>query len=149
MLYEYLILIGLAIAPISEARGAILYGIGMGLNPVLTFVISTIANILIIPVVFFVLRQANLREFIFKLFRKTAENHMHKNKMIYLYEELALFAFVAVPLPVTGGYTAVLISELLGWDWRKSFLAISAGITVSAIIVLLAAEGVIHLVGLM
>jgi len=149
MLIDYIIMIGLAIAPISEARGAILYGIGMGLNPVLTFVISTIANILIIPVVFFVLRQANLREFIFKLFRKTAEKHMHKNKMIYLYEELALFAFVAVPLPVTGGYMAVLISELLGWDWRKSFLAISAGITVASIIVLLAAEGIIHLVGLM
>lgn len=149
MLIEYLILIGLAAAPVSEARGAILYGIGMGLNPVLTFVLSVIANILIIPVVFFVLRHAKLREFIFKLFRKTAEKHMHKNKMIYLYEELALFAFVAVPLPVTGGYTAVLISELLGWDWRKSFLAISAGITVSAIIVLLAAEGIIHLVGLM
>jgi len=148
MLIEYLILIGLAVAPISEARGAIIYGISVGLNPVLTFVLSVIANILIIPVVFFVLRHANLREFIFKLFRKTAERHMHQNKMIYLYEELALFAFVAAPLPVTGGYTAVLISELLGWDWRKSFLAISAGITVSAIIVLLAAEGVIHLVGL-
>ena len=148
MLIDYLILIGLAMAPISEARGAILYGIGVGLNPVLTFVLSTIANILVLPVVFFVLRHAHLRDFLFKIFRKTAEKHMHKNKMLYIYEELALFAFVAVPLPITGGYTAVLISELLGWDWRKSFLAISAGITAAAMIVLLAAEGVIHLVGL-
>ncbi len=147
-LINYLIVFLLGAAPISEVRGAVIYGLGMGLNPWATLAIGAIGNILALLVVFRVLQHAHLREFIFKLFRKTAEAHIHKNKSFELYEELALFAFVAVPLPITGGYTGALISEILGWSWKKSFVAISAGIIVAGVIVFLGARGVIRLFGL-
>ncbi|MBI2041159.1 MAG: small multi-drug export protein [DPANN group archaeon] len=142
----YFIVIGLAMAPISEARGAILFGIAAGLSPWIVLPLSLAGNILAIPVVFWVLRQAHLREFIFKIFHKTADSHIQKNKNKFeLYKELALFAFVAMPLPVTGGYTGTLISEVLGWDWKKSFVAIAAGIIVAGVLVFLGANGIIKL----
>lgn len=143
-----LIVLGLAAAPISEVRGAVLAGLGMGLNPWVTLILGILGNILVIPVVFWVLRKTHLREWIFKVFGKIAHKHAHENKHIYLYEEIGLFLFVAVPLPITGGYMGALVSEVLGWDWKKSFVAISAGITVAGIVVFLAAEGVIQLFGL-
>jgi len=145
---SYLVVFGLGAAPISEVRGAIMAGFGMGLNPWATLVIGILGNILVMPVVFWVLRKTHLREWIFRVFGKMAHKHAHNNKMFYVYEEIALMLFVAVPLPVTGGYTGALISELLGWKWKKSFIAISLGIIIAGIIVFLAAEGVIKLVGL-
>src|SRR3989344_5456950 len=140
-LINYIITFLLGAAPISEVRGGVVYGISVGLRPWATLAIAILGNILAIPVVFFVLRHAHLREFIFRLFRKAAEKHIHQNKSFELYEELALFAFVAVPLPITGGYTGALISELLGWNWKKSFAAISAGIVVAGVLVFLGVEG--------
>jgi len=147
-LINYIITFLLGAAPISEVRGGVVYGISVGLRPWATLAIAILGNILAIPVVFFVLRHAHLREFIFRLFRKAAEKHIHQNKSFELYEELALFAFVAVPLPITGGYTGALISELLGWNWKKSFVAISAGIVVAGVLVFLGVEGVVKLINL-
>ena len=147
-LINYAIVFLLGAAPISEVRGAVVFGLGMGLNPWTTLTLGIIGNILALFIVFFILQHTHFREFIFNLFRKTAEKHIHKNKSFELYEELALFAFVAIPLPITGGYTGALISEILGWNWKKSFAAISAGVIVAGIIVLLGAEGAIRLFGL-
>lgn len=143
----YIIMIGLSMAPISEARGAILFGIAAGLNPWIVLPLSLAGNILAIPIVFWILRQAHLREFIMKLFHKTAAGHIDKHKDKFeLYKELALFAFVALPLPITGGYTGTLISEVLGWNWKKSTIAIAAGIITAGLLVFLGAEGIIHLI---
>ncbi|HIH14039.1 MAG TPA: small multi-drug export protein [Nanoarchaeota archaeon] len=143
---NYLIVLAIGASPILEVRGAVIFGLGMGLNPWMTLALGIIGNIAALPVAFWVLQHAHFREFMFGLFRKTAEKHMHKNKNFELYEELALFAFVAIPLPITGCYLGVLISEILGWNWKRSFLAISAGTVVSGLLMLLGAEGVIKLV---
>lgn len=145
---NYILVLGLSLAPISELRGGILYGLGTGSNPLAVFLIAIVGNILVMFPVFWILRKTKLRKWIFRVFGKTAQKHAHKNRLFYLYEELALMLFVAVPLPITGCYTGALISELLGWNWKKSFLAISAGIIISGTIVFLGAEGVIKLFGL-
>ena len=146
---DYVLVFLLGAAPISEVRGAVVFGVGTGLNPFATLALGIIGNIIAILAIFWVLRQARLREFIFKIFHKTASGHIDKNKVKFeLYKELALFAFVAVPLPITGGYTGALISEVLGWNWKRSFVAISAGAVVAGLLVLLGAEGVIKLINL-
>ena len=146
-LLNYVITFLLSGLPISEVRGGVIFGIAAGLNPVAVLVLSVIGNILAIPVVFWVLRQAHFREWLMKVFHKAAVGHIDKHKVKFeLYKELALFAFVAVPLPITGGYTGALISEVLGWNWKKSFVAIAAGIVVAGLIVFLSAEGILHLI---
>ena len=56
---------------------------------------------------------------------------------------LGLALFVAVPLPVTGVYTATILAWLLGIDWKKAFPPIGLGTVVAGIIVLLITLGVI------
>jgi uncharacterized membrane protein len=148
-LLKYLITFVLSGLPISEVRGGVIFGVAAGLNPWAVLLLSLIGNILSVPVVFWVLRQAHFREWIFKIFHKSAASHIDKHKDKFeLYKELALFAFVAVPLPLTGSYTGILISEVLGWDWKKSLIAIAAGIIVAGTIVFLGAEGIIKLINL-
>ncbi len=148
-LLNYIITFVLSGLPISEVRGAVIFGLASGLNHWAVLILSLVGNILSIPVVFFVLRRAHIRDWIFKIFHKTADGHIQKNKDKFeLYKEIALFAFVAVPLPLTGSYTGILISEALGWSWKKSTVAIAAGVLVAGIIVFLSAEGIIKLINL-
>jgi len=145
----YLIVLAIGASPILEVRGGVVFGIGAGLNPYLTLILAIIGNIICTPLAFAILRQARLREWVFKHFRKSADKHIgqHSSKFDF-YKEIALLVFVAIPLPITGAYLAVLISELLGWNWKKSLIAISMGIVIAGITTLLGAEGVIHLISL-
>ena len=148
-LLKYLITFALGAAPISEVRGGIIYGLAAGLNLWAVLLLSLVGNLIAVPVVFWLLRQAHFREWIFKIFGRHAAATAEKNKNKFeLYKELALFAFVAVPLPMTGAYTGILISELLGWNWKKSAIAVCAGILVAGMIVFLSAEGIIKLISI-
>ena len=142
---DWLIVMFLSVLPISECRGSIPYGISIGLNPVLVFFVSIIFNIIAIAVLFLILKISKLREFIFKFFHIEKKIETWKKKF-EKYEELGLALFVAVPLPVTGGYTGALIAYFLELDLKKSLFYISIGIIIAAIIVSLASESVISLV---
>jgi uncharacterized membrane protein len=148
MLSDYLILTGLAIVPISEARGAVLYGLSAGLNPTAVFLISFLANALTIPLVFWFLQQANFLGLAKKLFGKRAYAYVEKNKpSIDKWGELALFAFVAVPLPMTGGWMGALIATMLNMDKKKALLAIIIGILVSTAITFAGIGGGLFILG--
>ena len=56
---------------------------------------------------------------------------------------LALFLFVAVPLPGTGAWTGSLVASLFNLPKRWSFLAILLGVIVAGIIMCLASYGVL------
>jgi len=53
----------------------------------------------------------------------------------------ALMLFVAVPLPVTGAWTGTIAAWVMGLDRFKSFIAISAGIIIAGLLVLLLSFG--------
>jgi len=145
----YLIVLGLGAAPIIEVRAGVLYGIGAGLDPYFTLIAASVGNIIMLPVAFAILRHARLREWLFRVFKKHTDKHLAQHGSKFeSYRELMLMLFVALPLPITGGYLAVLISELLGWNWKKSFIAISIGTVIAGVTALLGAEGVIHLIRL-
>lgn len=145
----YLIVLGLGAAPILEVRAGVIFGIGAGLNPFLVLILASVSNIAALPVAFAILRHAHLREWLFRIFKKHTDRHMASHgKRFESFRELMLMIFVALPLPITGGYLAVLISELLGWNWKKSFIAISIGTFIAGVTALLGAEGVIHLIRL-
>ena len=64
------------------------------------------------------------------------------------YKSLGFFAlilFVAVPLPGTGAWTGCLVSWLFGLDRKKSILAISIGVLIAGILVLLGTVSFINL----
>lgn len=47
----------------------------------------------------------------------------------------ALIIFVAIPLPLTGAWTASLIAFLFGIPFKKSFASISSGVIIAGLIV--------------
>ncbi len=134
------------LSPISELRGGIPLGISLGLDPLLTFFIAIIAN----AILFFPILLA-LRLFYdgilsrLQIFNRYLDSVRRKGKpKVDKYGFLALTLFVAIPLPITGVYTATILSWLLGMNWRKAFPAITLGVIVAGIIVLLVTLGTIE-----
>ena len=53
----------------------------------------------------------------------------------------ALFLFVAIPIPGTGAWTGTLAASILNLDFKKTIIAIIAGILVAGLIMLLISLG--------
>ena len=142
----WIILAILAMAPITEARGAIVYGLSQGLDPTKVFIISVILNILALIPLLYILRQKQIMTLIHKIIGKRITKMIEKNKERFeLYEELALFSFVAIPAIGTGAWTGALLATVLELDIKKSFLVISTGIIAAALIVFLGTNGIFYL----
>lgn len=62
---------------------------------------------------------------------------------------LGLAVFVAVPLPVTGAWTASLITHIFGLNKLRASLAIIIGVLIASVIIVLAMEGVIAIINLL
>ena len=140
MFAELVTLILLSMLPISELRGAIPYGIFSGLNLVLVFFVSVIANILVIPIIFFFLTfvhnylmRISVYDSLFVRIIETVRRKTHRQISKYGY--LGLMFLVAIPLPVTGAYTASLAAWLFDMEKKKAFLAMSMGVVIAGIIV--------------
>ena len=137
--------LGLSIVPISEIRGAMINCIlvdnmsGFGLFWM--YIISVIGNFL--PVPFIILLFRPLLKFFkkFRLFRGLCEwlekrTHKKASKMSEL-GVLALYFFVAVPLPTTGAWTGSMIAGLFDMRFRRALPAILLGIMTSGVIMIL------------
>jgi len=135
------------VLPISELRGGIPLGISFGLDPLFTYFITVIANILIFFPIFFILRlfydkllyRIPLFDKYLNLVRKRGEPVVEK------YGFLGLALFVAIPLPITGAYTGTILAWLIGMDWRKAFPAVALGVVIAGGIVLLITLGVVSI----
>ena len=56
---------------------------------------------------------------------------------------VALFLFVGIPLPGTGAWTGTLAASFLDMDFKKSCLAVMAGVILAGIIMGLISSGVL------
>jgi uncharacterized membrane protein len=65
------------------------------------------------------------------------------------YGALGLIPFVAIPLPVTGAWTACAVAFVFGIRFRYAFGAILAGVMLAGIIVTLSCRGVLNVMDLM
>ncbi|MCZ6766269.1 MAG: small multi-drug export protein [bacterium] len=143
----------LAMAPVSELRGAIPYAIVVGNIPwQQAYVMAVIANFIpVIPILFligpvseYMRRWQTFDRFFNWLFTRTRR----KGKMIERFEVLGLILFVAIPLPITGAWTGSLAAFLFGVRRRIALPAIFLGICIAGVIVTLAATGLIAFWGI-
>jgi len=141
-LYDVLMVMLLAMMPISELRGAIPYGILVAkLDPLLVFVISIIFNFLPVPFLLIFLHKIEEIAMRWKPTKKFIEKYFGRvrrraSKKVEIYEEIALILFVAVPLPITGAWTGSVIAYLFDLDFKKSLLTIFLGILIAGVIVI-------------
>lgn len=126
--------------PIVELRGAIPFGVSLGMNWREVYLISVIGNIL--PVPFIILFFRPLIEYFekTKLFGKLASKLRKRTNSkiegMNKYKMLGLFLFVAIPLPGTGAWTGAAIAGLLKMRIKHSFLPIFFGVVVAGILMM-------------
>lgn len=138
----------LSMLPIIELRGGIIAGRALGLDPIPTFIICYIGNILPVPFILWLIkgiinwmRESNinlLRKFVKWLDKKVND----KKVQIEKYGFWGLVLFVGIPLPGTGAWTGCLIAAMLDMDKKKSFLAAAIGVVMAGIIMSILSIGI-------
>ncbi|HPZ16613.1 MAG TPA: small multi-drug export protein [Sphaerochaeta sp.] len=131
----------LALAPISELRGAIPYAYFRGAPLVQAALLGAGFNALIAPIAYAFL--STLHRFFYRhlawyvsLFDRFVERARRKvEAKVERYGYWGIFLFVAVPLPFTGAWTGTLGAWVLGLDKKRSLLAVFGGVMLSALIV--------------
>jgi len=137
----------IAMLPISELRGALPFALSCGISPGVAYLISVAGNILpVIPLLLFLER---LSSFIMRyprgkrVLKRILDQGRKKKALVERYSFPGLLLLVAIPLPVTGAWTGVIISFLLSLRLKYAFLAICGGVCLAGIIVLLVSLGII------
>lgn len=156
---KYLLTFLISMVPLIELRGAIPIGLSSILGdplPILPlYIVCIIGNMLPVPFIFFfarkVLEWGADKKFIGKFFRFCLEKGEKGGKRLQekagrgLY--IALFLFVGIPLPGTGAWTGTLAASFLDMDFKKSSIAVMAGVILAGIIMGLASIGVFGVFG--
>ena len=146
---QELFLLLVAASPVVELRGAIPLGLLVyGLPLWQVFLLAIVGNmipVLLLPVLGVLARELSLR-FIFLerfftwLFDKTRKRHA---KMFELFRDFALVLFVAIPLPFTGAWTAMVAAFVFGIPFRLAFPLILFGVIIAGVIVSVLTLGVL------
>ena len=141
---EILNLIWITLFPLLELRGSIPYGIlKSGLSWPVVFVVCVIANILVIPITFFILDYFHKHLVKIKIYKKIIEGSIERGRKQIeqrigtKWEFIALALFVGVQLPMTGAYSGTLIAWFFKLNRRKSYIALSLGVLIAGIAVML------------
>jgi uncharacterized membrane protein len=137
--------------PLFEARYAIPAALVAGYQPVEAFLLGLAGNLLPIiplllllgPVSDFLIRRSALADRFFRwLFERTRAKLQGLEKV----EALALFAFVAVPLPMTGAWSGCVVAFIFDVPFRYALPAIALGAFVAALVTTLPTLGFLSLV---
>jgi len=129
--------------PTLEQAGGIPLGIFLGLDPIYTLLVSLSVNCFIFfPILLFLRFFHDSILSRIKLFNKYLLRVRKKGKpYIDKYGIFGLTLFISLPSPLTGTYTATILSWFLDLDWRKSFIAIVIGSIIGGLIILAASVG--------
>ena len=149
MIKKEIIVFLLAMAPVSELRGSIPYGISQGISIPKTIFLSISGNLLpVIPLYFFINK---ILEYLgkFKYTRKFSiwikNSTRRRSRIIEIYKTIGLIIFVGIPLPVTGAWTGTISASLIGLTFRNFILGIICGVLLACLIVLLLTLGIIKI----
>lgn len=156
MFKKYLIVFLISMVPLIEIRGAVPYAVGFELPLVPSYIVAIIGNMVPVPFIFLFARRllewGKDKKVIGKFFRWCLEKGEKGGRKLEekagrgLY--IALLLFVGIPLPGTGAWTGTLAASMLNMDFKKSTLAVLAGVLLAGTIMLLASLGVFGAISL-
>ena len=139
----------ISLMPILELRGGLLAAALLGLDPLPSYIISIIGNVLPVPFILLLITKilAWMKNSKVKFFNKIAnwlDEKVEKHKgQIEKYGYWGVVIFVGIPLPGTGAWTGSLIASVLNMDRKKTFVAVLAGIVMASIILMILSFGVV------
>ena len=159
MLKKYIITFFISMVPIVELRGAVPFGLSPAMGgslPVLPlYILCILGNMIPVPFIYFFARKILTwgadKKVIGKFFTWCLEKGEKGGQK--LQEKagrglfFALFLFVGIPLPGTGAWTGTLAASFLDMDFKKSCVAVMAGVILAGIIMGIASAGVFGAAG--
>lgn len=127
--------------PLVELRGSIPLGVGGGLHPLVSFLLSYLGTVSISILLFFLLKPVlNLlkRIKIFKNLALSIEDHIRQKAegvgekgdvegRENFYKTMGVALFIGVPLPMTGTWTGTAIAVFLDMKFRHAIVGILLG----------------------
>ena len=132
----------LSLVPFVENRGAIPLAILTGVNPFIAWIASSFLSFLGGFATYLFLEKAELfiRETPLRMLYERFLDRVRKKGKYYVdrYGELALFLFVALPLPGSGAYSGSLFAYLFDLPPSKTAIGLLAGAFVAGLLVLTA-----------
>lgn len=147
---KYIWVFLISMLPLIEIRGAIPYAVLWGLPLVPSIIVAIIGNMIPVPFIYLfarrVLEWGKDKKVIGPFFTWCLEKGEKGGQKLEakagrgLY--WALFLFVGIPLPGTGAWTGMLAASILDMDFKKSTLAVLAGVFLAGAIMLVASLGV-------
>ena len=139
----------ISLMPILELRGGLIAAALLKLNPVSSYIISIIGNIIPVPFILLLISKIldKMRNSKIKFLNKFAgwlDKKVEKHKgQIEKFGYLGVVLFVGIPLPGTGAWTGSLIASVLELDKKKTFGAVLIGIFMASIIMMLISFGIL------
>jgi uncharacterized membrane protein len=131
-----------SLVPLTELRGSIPLGIGLyHLSPLPTLISAVAGNLIPVVVILLVLdpltnwlrrRSVTLNRWLSWLFAHTYHKH---SASFDRWGSLALMIFVAIPLPMTGGWTGALVAYVFGIRFWYALSSIGLGVLIAGAIV--------------
>lgn len=158
--FPELVTVFISVLPIVEARGAIPIAFGYGIKPPFALLYAFIGSTLMAPILIAALLPfikwlsktklfKKVGQTIYEKFEKKAQNVLKdgesgnglqsdcKNKNSDFKKMLGVFAFVAVPLPLTGVWTGSAVAAVTRLPYGKALLSVAAGNLVATTIITL------------
>ncbi|MBQ6876892.1 MAG: small multi-drug export protein [Oscillospiraceae bacterium] len=146
---DYIYLFFISMVPLIELRGAMIYAAVAEMPFLPSLICCVIGNIL--PVPFLIKFAKTVLTYLSKIdkigwiFQKIIDRGNKKAEKVRNAELLGLFAFVAIPIPGTGAWTASLIATLMQLRVIKSTIAIFLGVIACGIIMGIVSFGIVDL----
>ena len=141
----------MGMTPVVELRGAIPFGLALGLDPLTCYMAAVIGNCIPIPFIILFI------EHVFRVMRKLSpkfgalvdkleQRASEKSDVVQKYALWGLVILVAIPLPGTGAWTGSLVAALMNIPLRKSGPACVLGVLIAGVAVMAISTGVIAIV---
>ena len=147
VLGKRIIVFVISLMPILELRGGLLAASLLKLDPISSYIVAIIGNIIPVPFILWfmgkILKWMKTRKRLKKI-ADWLDKKVEKNKpKIEKYGFWGLVLFVGIPLPGTGAWTGCLAASVLEMDKKKAFLATMLGILMASIIMMILSFGVL------
>lgn len=142
----------ISLMPILELRGGLLAASILGLDPIRSYIICIIGNIIPVPFILWLItwildcmRKSKIK-FLNKI-AKWLDKKVDKHKgTIEKFGFWGLVLFVGIPLPGTGAWTGCLIAACLEMNRKKAFIAAMIGIFMASLIMMAISFGLLKFI---
>lgn len=144
---KYIFVFIISLMPILELRGGLIAASLLKMDMIPSIIVCTVANILVIPIVLFLIEKIfdllSKNKTLKKGIDKWKKSALSKKDQIEKYGYVGLTLFVGIPLPGTGAWTGCLLAVLLGLDKKKSFIAAMLGVIMAGVIMTIVSFGIL------